>query len=169
MSVAIPTKLEESLIREVDRLVSQGLYVSRSEAIRDAIRRLVVERYISFSGFLRIMADVMSEVIFDRFRDHITDIILFGSVAGGEASQDSDIDLLLLADVESSTQIGDLEKEVYEVVYPIALSSNTVASIIVISKADFLRWFKDDVHFALEIVQSGIQIKGTTLDELRNI
>ncbi|HLC45848.1 MAG TPA: ribbon-helix-helix domain-containing protein [archaeon] len=41
--VTIPAKLTERLVGEVDVLVKEGLYASRSEAIRDAVRRLVEE------------------------------------------------------------------------------------------------------------------------------
>jgi len=47
MSVAVPTKLEPQLLQDLDRLVDEGLYVGRSEAIRDAVRRLVAERYMT--------------------------------------------------------------------------------------------------------------------------
>lgn len=41
VAFAIPTKLEEPLVRALDRLVADGLYQSKSEAIRDGVRRLV--------------------------------------------------------------------------------------------------------------------------------
>ena len=37
----IPAKVTERLVMELDELVKQGWYASRSEAIRDAIRELV--------------------------------------------------------------------------------------------------------------------------------
>ncbi|MFQ5822122.1 MAG: ribbon-helix-helix domain-containing protein [Candidatus Heimdallarchaeota archaeon] len=37
----IPAKVTERLVMELDDLVKQGWYASRSEAIRDAIRELV--------------------------------------------------------------------------------------------------------------------------------
>ena len=39
-------RLTGDLIRMVDRLVEQGIYSSRSEAVRDAVRKLVVESEI---------------------------------------------------------------------------------------------------------------------------
>jgi len=39
-------RLTEDLIRMVDRLVERGIYNSRSEAVRDAVRKLVVESEI---------------------------------------------------------------------------------------------------------------------------
>lgn len=42
----VQIRLTEDLIRMVDRLVERGIYSSRSEAVRDAVRKLVVESEI---------------------------------------------------------------------------------------------------------------------------
>ncbi len=39
----IKTKLTPKLLDEVEKLIREGLYVDRDEAIRDAIRRLIRE------------------------------------------------------------------------------------------------------------------------------
>ena len=39
-------RLPKGLIEEVDRLVEKGLYSSKSDVIRDAIRKLVLEQQI---------------------------------------------------------------------------------------------------------------------------
>lgn len=39
----IQTKLTPKLLEEVEKLIKDGLYVDRDEAIRDAIRRLIRE------------------------------------------------------------------------------------------------------------------------------
>jgi Arc/MetJ-type ribon-helix-helix transcriptional regulator len=60
MGLPIPTKLEEPLIRALDKMVADGLYQSRSEAIRDSVRRLVERNYVSRISFLRIIAENIS-------------------------------------------------------------------------------------------------------------
>jgi len=42
----VQIRLTEDLIKMVDRLVERGIYSSRSEAVRDAVRKLVVESEI---------------------------------------------------------------------------------------------------------------------------
>lgn len=42
----VQIRLTGDLIKMVDRLVERGLYSSRSEAVRDAVRKLVVESEI---------------------------------------------------------------------------------------------------------------------------
>ncbi|ATZ61391.2 MAG: ribbon-helix-helix domain-containing protein [Methanosarcinales archaeon Met12] len=41
---AIPAKLTHKLIIELDELVKDGWYSNRSEAIRDAVRKLIEKR-----------------------------------------------------------------------------------------------------------------------------
>ena len=40
-------RLPEGLMDEVERLVSKGLYTSKSDVIRDALRKLILEKQIS--------------------------------------------------------------------------------------------------------------------------
>jgi len=40
-TVSLPLRMPKKLLEEIDSLVSAGLYESRSEAIRDAARRLI--------------------------------------------------------------------------------------------------------------------------------
>ena len=39
-------RLPEGLITEIDKLVNKGLYTNKSDVIRDAIRKLVLEKQI---------------------------------------------------------------------------------------------------------------------------
>ena len=39
-------RLPDGLIEEVDKLVDKGLYTNKSDAIRDAVRRLVLDKQI---------------------------------------------------------------------------------------------------------------------------
>ena len=47
MTMAItPVRLPEGLIKELDKLVDQKVYSSKSDIIRDAVRKLILERQI---------------------------------------------------------------------------------------------------------------------------
>jgi Arc/MetJ-type ribon-helix-helix transcriptional regulator len=167
MALAIPTKLEAPLVRALDNLVAEGLYQSRSEAIRDAIRGLVERNYISTVRFLTVIAQVSAQLILDEYGEAITDIILYGSVATGRASDDSDIDILVLVSDTMSKNLSQVEIRIHEIVYPVALSSASVVTPIVLNKNKFLDLFEQGQQFAKEIVKHGVEIKGTTLNELR--
>ena len=42
----IPAKLTSKLIAELDALIKEGWYANRSEAIRDAVRRMVEQKQL---------------------------------------------------------------------------------------------------------------------------
>jgi len=52
-------RLPEKLVQELDRFVKQGYYASKSDLIRDAIRRLLLERQI---GSIPNTGDSVQEV-----------------------------------------------------------------------------------------------------------
>jgi len=167
MGLPIPTKLEEPLVAALDRLVGDGLYQSRSEAIRDAVRTLVERRYVSKIRFLRVIAEISAQVILSAHMQTVTDIILYGSVATGKVSGDSDIDILILISIKGRESAGQLEVRIHEITYPIALASGSVITPIVLEKRRFLALCRIGEHFAREVVRHGIPLHGMILHELR--
>ena len=45
-TVQVNVRLEEGLVKELDELVVKGLYTTRTEVVRDAIKRLLRERIV---------------------------------------------------------------------------------------------------------------------------
>ena len=117
---------------------------------------------------LRAMASVISEVIKMRFGTAVEDILLFGSVAKGSANPESDIDLLILTKNLPEGSLSRLSTHIHEVVYPIMLASGTVATMVVLGKDLFMGMLQEGSHFAREVVETGVQLKGRLLDELRS-
>ena len=140
MGLAVPTKIDEKLVRELDRLVLEGLYVSRSEAIREAIRRLVAEHHMSLQGFLRVIAEIASETLKSNLVGVVTDVVLFGSVARGDVTLDSDIDLLVLVEEKDAFRV---RRRVHEIVYPVSLASATPITLMVMNRGEFVEWMRD--------------------------
>jgi len=52
-------RLPEGLIKEIDKLVNKGFYTNKSDVIRDAIRKLVLEKQI---GSIPNTGDSVKEV-----------------------------------------------------------------------------------------------------------
>jgi Arc/MetJ-type ribon-helix-helix transcriptional regulator len=52
-------RLPIGLIKEVDKLVDKGLYTNKSDAIRDAVRRLIFDKQI---GTIKSKEDSVKEV-----------------------------------------------------------------------------------------------------------
>jgi len=68
-----------------------------------------------------------------RFSDRILAVILFGSKARGEASAESDIDLLVLVDADNN----ELRSELWRIASDVSLEYNVVLSPRVFGQA---RW-----------------------------
>jgi len=165
MSLAIPTKLDQKLVEILDRLVAEGLYVSRSEAIRDAVRKLAANQYISLNRYLQTIAQITTETITTQLGNVITDIILFGSAARSEATPESDIDLLILTKQEN---LHKIRKRTHEIIYPISLASSTPITAIITTKQEFIVWTKNKLSFAQQIQKEGIQLYGEILNHVRS-
>jgi len=166
MDLAVPTKLDVKLVEALDRLVSEGFYVSRSEAIREAVRKLTAEQYMSLQNFLSVMARVASEVLASFFGDTVTDIVLFGSVCRGDVTLDSDIDLLVL--LKNWKDSSRIRRALHERIYPISLAANTPITLVVIAREEFNAWIKSKFSFAQEIIKEGLQLHGDILNLVRS-
>lgn len=164
MNIAIPTKLDKKLLRQLDRLVQSGLYNSRSEAIRDGIRKVVAESYLSLQKFHGVLAEMASETIMERFGDSVTDVILYGSVAKGKSNPDSDIDLLVLTEKNGLRKV---EKEIISALESISLASDVIIMPLVMTRKMFSELLRSGYTFAKEVVEHGIQLHGCLMDEVR--
>jgi len=166
MDLAVPTKLDKKLVEALDRLVAEGFYVSRSEAIREAVRKLTAEQYMSMQRFLRVIAEIASETLLSHLDDALSDVVLFGSVARGGVTSDSDIDLLVLIKHEKDSP--KIRRRLHEKVYPISLISNTPITLVVIAREEFAEWVRSGLSFAQEVVKEGVQLHGDVLSLVRS-
>ena len=166
MGLAVPTKLDVKLVEALDRLVSEGFYVSRSEAIREAVRKLTAEQYVSLRNFLSVVAKIASEVVVLFFGDCVTDVVVFGSVSRGDVTIDSDIDLLVL--LQNRKDYSKFRRALHERVYPISLASNTPITLVVMAREEFIFWAKSEFSFAREIVNEGLQLHGDVLSLVKS-
>lgn len=79
MTRLINLKFQEQLLQEVDKTVDEGLYSSRAEFIRDAVRRLILElrkqqalrmleaNFGKGKGKTPVLDEKMKEEIFEKY------------------------------------------------------------------------------------------------------
>ena len=84
----------------------------------------------------------------DRYGDRIESIILFGSVARGEAKEDSDIDILVVGDVSL--------EELVEVSFPILLEYGELISAKNMGKDRFDFSAKEGYSFVRNVLREGV-------------
>jgi len=90
--------------------------------------------------------------VLGRYRDKIDSIILFGSVARGEAKEDSDIDVLIVVKKEDFK----LRRALIGVAFDILLETGNDISVKVLSKNEFED--RRDFSFLRNIISEGVKL-----------
>lgn len=161
----IPVKLNDKIVTAIDRLVSSGLYLSRSEALREGARRLVLADYLSLNDYLKRVASIAAQIITAAVKE-VVEVKLFGSVAKGIANQESDIDLLLITKQEPTP---DLEQKIHKLLLPVSLGADVLFTPIIISNKKLLEQRKADYSFARDIERFGISLAVSKNIERENL
>lgn len=66
----IQIRLTKKLVEELDKLVREGIYPNRSEAVRDAVRRLILEQELGELGEeMEVMGGELREKLPERIRE----------------------------------------------------------------------------------------------------
>ncbi len=91
-------------------------------------------------------------IVSEKWGESVEDIILFGSVARGDAGEDSDIDLLIVVKEEDYR----IRRQMISCAYELQLASGKRISVKVLSKKDFDR--TKNFSFLREVISEGIRI-----------
>lgn len=90
----------------------------------------------------------------EKYGDKINSIVLFGSVARGEAGKESDIDILVVA-------VGDrfkIRRELSELVLDILLKTGEYISVKTLSMEDFEFLTEIKSSFLKNVMQEGVLV-----------
>ena len=91
-----------------------------------------------------------------RYEDNIDSIILFGSVARGEAKEDSDIDILV---VIKKKNVKDM-KEIYGIAFEVSMEYLLDVSPKVYGMNEISNSLKIGVPFIKEVLKEGVSVYG---------
>jgi len=163
MSVVVPVRLPRELAQKINELIRRGLYSSRSDLIRESLRRFVVSEsaFTQKTAIGHVVAALASSIIAWNEKT-VTDVILFGSTARGEATLESDIDLLVLT---TDPEPWKIRQRLYDLVYPIIPAFGVDVSLIVINKKNFTHMAKNQDPFTTSTINEGKQLQGDFLSE----
>ena len=89
----------------------------------------------------------------DKYGDRIKDVILYGSHARGESTEDSDIDILIL--VDDSLNHSEVRESVGDLLFDILLESGELISVVVLPESFFKKY---DYPFMLNVRREGIKV-----------
>ncbi|MCW7077808.1 MAG: nucleotidyltransferase domain-containing protein [Canidatus Methanoxibalbensis ujae] len=91
--------------------------------------------------------------LIERYRDKIKKIILYGSHARGEATKDSDIDLLVL--IDDSIDPFEVRRSLSDLLFDILLEKGELVSVIALPKTFFENY---NYPFVINVRKEGIRI-----------
>ena len=100
----------------------------------------------------QLMQEELVEGIKNILEDNLISIVLYGSVARGTATEESDIDIAIIAKQEFDMELRD---KVVELAVDIDLKYDTVLSIVDIDYNKYLEW-QDIMPFYKNIKKEGI-------------
>jgi predicted nucleotidyltransferase len=163
MSVVIPVRVPREVAQKIRELVDAGMYPNRSSLIREALRRFMVSEGMSTqkTALGRFAATLVS-IMISWEEKAVTDVILFGSAARGEATAESDIDLLVLVENAEGWMV---RQRLYDLIYPVIPALGVDVSLIVMDRKMFVHMAEEGDPFVLSIVREGVQLQGSFLDE----
>ena len=123
--------------------VDAGLYLNRSSLIREALRRFMVSegmstRKTALGKFAATLVSIMISWVWKA----VTGVILFGSVARGEATVESDINLLVLVENAEGWMV---RQRLYDLIYPVIPALGVDVSLIVVDKKVSSTWLKKGI------------------------
>ena len=101
--------------------------------------------------YQRAVDEFMKRVL-EKYRNRVDDIILFGSVARGEAKEDSDIDILIVTKQEDYR----LRRALIGIAFDILLSTGENISVKTLSKDEFER--QKNFSFMKDVVSTGVKV-----------
>jgi len=162
MGAVVPVRVPRELAEKIRGLVKAGIFSSQSALVREAMRRLVVSEDITGRSALGGIVARISSVIIVWNEKSVTDVILFGSVARGEAAAESDIDLLVLVE---GVEGWVVRQRLYDVIYPLILALGVDISLIVIERKIFIRMVEGGDPFVHSVLRDGVQLYGGLMDE----
>jgi predicted nucleotidyltransferase len=94
--------MNQSEITRLDHLVEKGKFRNRNDGIRFALRTLLDNIDDPIIIQARLIAEITAKIIKNYFNSRVFSVILYGSVAREEMTQDSDIDIAIIIDKQPS-------------------------------------------------------------------
>jgi len=159
MSVVVPVRVPRELAQKINELVSKGVYSSRSDLFRHALRRFVVsESDLAQNVMIGNVAGMVASTMIAWNEKTATDVILFGSTARGETTSESDVDLLILTE---NAEPWRVRQRLYDLIYPVIPALGVDISLIVIDRNDFISMVEDRDPFAMSVINEGKQLQGS--------
>lgn len=105
---------------------------------------------------LEAITETIVQTVQDMIGDKLDSIWLYGSYARGDYDSDSDIDIMVLANV-SADEAGMIDRGLVSLTSDLGLKHDVLISLCVKDCDTFYKW-KDVVPFYQNVLQSGVKL-----------
>ena len=102
------------------------------------------------------IADEVTRGAKDILGDKLRKVILYGSYARGDYNDESDIDIMVLADVKDE-EVYPLKKEIRKVTSRLGLDNDILVSVFIKNHNHFYEWI-DAVGFYKNVEKDGVTL-----------
>lgn len=105
------------------------------------------------------VSDILSTLVTqiqNIFSDNLKSVILFGSYARGEQDEGSDIDIMIIVDIDK-IKIKNYREKIVELVSELELNYNIFISPIIQNYDEFEK-YKDASGFFKSVIKEGVKI-----------
>lgn len=111
---------------------------------------------IGLKTMLQELVDMLEQVYGDKLKA----VILYGSVARGEATSESDIDIMLLIDGDNQ-ELRLFEDKLSDISTDLSIKYSKVLSIIDVSYQEYIRWV-ENLPFYRNVSEEGVVLYTAT-------
>lgn len=101
---------------------------------------------------LKTVANEVKNVLADK----LDCVILFGSYARGDYNDESDIDIMILADV-GNADVNKYTRQIYDRIYEFEIDLDSVLSLCIVPQGRFYK-FKEVLPFYRNVDREGVKI-----------
>jgi len=115
------------------------------------------EKFIEERRIKKIYHNLVSNLL-TIFQDNLKEVILFGSYARGEESEDSDLDIIAIVDL-SPEKLKDYREEILKIQLDILNQWDLVASILLQSEKEYQK-YKNVLLLFYNIKKEGVKLYG---------
>ncbi len=124
------------------------------------IRTGILPLFDAEAGFFTTLGEAVRSAAGTPVRS----VLIFGSLARGDASAESDIDLLCLT--ASAAAVAEVERKLAEAAPNLHRQFGRRVSVMVLPAADFARRYRRRERLTREIVETGWVVAGDSLSEV---
>jgi len=103
----------------------------------------------------------------DVLKGKVDKIILYGSYARGDYSENSDLDIMILTNL-SEEEIVDIRTEIWDIASDIGLENDIIISIMLKNIEDYNYWL-DTLPFYMNVKKEGVVLNGWKSNRISSI